>query len=150
MRGWLLDTNVVSELRKPRCDARVRAWAGQQQPADVFLSTITVAEIRFGIERLDASDPRRRQLDSWLDDELRPWFADRLLAVDEDVIVGWCRLVENRRAMRRTWPQPDLFLAATAALHDLCVVTRNTGDFAATGVPVLNPWTDTEPRLPAN
>lgn len=150
MKGWLLDTNVVSELRKPRCDASVRAWADRQEPQAVFLSTVTVAELRFGIERLDASDPRRGHLESWLTEELRPWFEDRLIAVTEDVIVTWCRLVEQGRAMRRTFPQPDLFLAATAALHDLCVVTRNTGDFMATGVPVLNPWTDADPRLPAN
>jgi toxin FitB len=150
VKGWLPDTNVVSELRKPRCDARVRAWADRQQPQGVFPSTVTVAEIRFGVERLDASDPRQRQLESWLADELRPWLEDRLIAVDEDVIVTWSRLVKQRRAMRRSFLQPDSFLAATAALHDLCVATRNTGDFAATRVPVLNPWTDTEPRLPAN
>lgn len=116
----------------------------------MFLSTVTVAEIRFGIERLDTADRRRSQLEAWLADELRAWFEDRLIAVEEDVIVTWCRLVEKGGAERRSFPQPDLFLAATAALYDLCVVTRNTGDFVATGVPVLNPWTDTEPRLAAN
>ena len=150
MNGWLLDTNVVSELRKPRCDARVRAWADGQQPEAMFLSTVTIAEIRFGLERLDASDIRRRELESWLADVLRPWFEDRVIAVDEEIIVTWCRLVEKDRAVRASFPQPDLFLAATAMLHGLCVVTRNVGDFIRTGVPILNPWTDTEPRVQAN
>ena len=150
MRGWLLDTNVVSELRKPHCDARVRAWADGQPPASLFLSAITLAEIRYGIERLAAADPRRRRLESWLARELRPWFADRICAIDEDVVLVWRRLVEKGRAMRRTFAQPDLFIAAIAVLQDLCVVTRNVGDFVAAGVPVLDPWTQTRPRLPTN
>lgn len=146
MRGWLLDTNVISELRKTRCDARVKAWSDRQEPATLFLSRVTIAEIRYGIERLPASDPSRKRLDVWLRDELRPWFADRLLDVDEDVFVIWRRLIEKGKARRHTFPQPDLFIAATALLHDLCVVTRNAGDFGAAEVPVLNPWTDDQPR----
>jgi predicted nucleic acid-binding protein len=102
------------------------------------------------MERLETSDRRRQELEHWLTRVLRPWFEDRIIPVDEDVIVAWCRLVEKARAMRQTFPQPDLFLAATALLHDLCVVTRNITDFVRTDVPVLNPWTDTEPRLPAH
>jgi predicted nucleic acid-binding protein len=86
-------------------------------------------------------------LEAWLEGELRPWFSDRLLDVDEDVFVVWRRLVENGKAMRHIYPQPDLFIAATAVLHDLRVVTRNTNDFLPTRVPVLNPWADTEPQL---
>ena len=146
MRGWLLDTNVVSELRKPNCDERVKEWADSRPPTSVYLSRVTIAEIRYGIERLPDDDRSRRLLEVWLDNELRPWFADRLLDVDEDVFVVWRRLVEKGRATRHTFPQPDLFIAATAVLHDLCVVTRNSADFFRTGVLVLNPWTDTEPR----
>ena len=91
-------------------------------------------------------DRSRRRLEAWPTDELRPWFSDRLLDVDEDVFVGWRRLVEKGKAMRHIFPQPDLFIAATAVLHDLCVVTRNAGNFLLTGAPVLNPCTDTEPR----
>jgi predicted nucleic acid-binding protein len=81
-----------------------------------------------------------------LADELGPWFAERLLDVDEDVFLGWRRLVEKGKAMRHTFPQPDLFIAATAILHDLCVVTRNADDFLRTGALVMNPWTDTQPQ----
>lgn len=146
MRGWLLDTNVISELRKPHCDTRVKAWADDQLPTSLYLSRVTIAEIRYGLERLPTADRSPKRLEAWLANELRPWFADRLLDIDEDVFVVWRRLVEKGKAMRHTFPQPDLFIAATAALHDLCVVTRNAADFLLTGVPVLNPWTDTEPQ----
>jgi predicted nucleic acid-binding protein len=146
VRGWLLDTNVISELRKSNCNAQVKAWADTQPPTSIYLSRVTIAEIRYGIERLPIADRLRGQLEAWLAEELRPWFSDRLLDVDEDVFVVWRRLVEKGRAMRHEFPQPDLFIAATAVLHDLCVVTRNADDFLLTGVPVLNPWTDTHPR----
>jgi predicted nucleic acid-binding protein len=146
VRGWLLDTNVVSELRKSNCDARVKTWSDGQSAASLFLSRVTIAEIRYGIERLPVADSSRQRLEAWLTDELRPWFSDRLLDVNEDVFVIWRRLVEQGKEMRHTFPQPDLFIAATAILHDLCVVTRNTGDFLRTGVSLLNPWVDTHPR----
>ena len=147
MRGWLLDTNVISELRKPNCDARVKAWADDQEPSTLFLSRVTIAEIRYGIERLPAVDRSRKRLEAWLADELRPWFADRVVDVDEEVLLIRRRLIEQGEAIRHTFLQPDLFIAATAILHDLCVVTRNTDDFVRTGVALLNPWTDRVPRL---
>jgi predicted nucleic acid-binding protein len=137
VRGWLLDTNVISELRKPNCDARVKAWADGQEPSTLFLSRVTIAEIRYGIERLPAVHRSQKRLEAWLADELRPWFADRVLDVDEEV---------QGEAIRHTFLQPDLLIAATAILHDLCVVTRNIDDFVPTGVALLNPWTDSVPR----
>jgi hypothetical protein len=119
---------VISELRRPNCDARVKAWSDSLNPASLFLSRVTIAEIRYGIERLPAADAsRKRRLESWLTDELRPWFSDRLLDVNEDVFVIWRRLMEQGKEMRHTFPQPDLFIAATAILHDLCVVTSQYG-----------------------
>ena len=147
MRGWLLDTNVISELRKPNCDARVKAWADDQEPSTLFLSRVTIAEIRYGIERLPAVDRSRKRLEAWLADELRPWFADRVVDVDEEVLLIRRRLIEQGEAIRHTFFQPDLFIAATAILHDLCVVTRNIDDFPPTEVALFNPWTDSVPRL---
>lgn len=138
--GWLLDTNVVSELRKPRCHPAVRAWVRARPPEALFLSEVTMAEIRFGIGRLPPGDPLRPRLEAWIDSDLRPWFAGRVLPVNEDALVEWRWMVERGRAERHTFAQPDLFLAAIAALRGLCVVTRNVADFARAGVPVLDPW----------
>ena len=138
---------MISELCKPSCDAQVRAWSDSQPPTSLFLSSVTIAEIRYGIERLAAVDPSRKRLEAWLANELRPWFSDRLLDVDEDVFAIWRRLVEEGKATRHTFLQPDLFIAATAILHYLCVVTHNVDSFLRTGVSLLNPWTDTDPRL---
>ena len=140
MRRWLLDTNVVSELRKTRCDEAVKTWS-EAQPAELlYLSRITIAEIRFGIEQ-HARESFRDKLETWLDAELRPWFGERILEIDEEVILEWRRMVQRGKAVGHTFSQPDLFIAATAAVGGLAVVTRNTADFALAGVPVLNPWT---------
>jgi predicted nucleic acid-binding protein len=146
MKGWLLDTNVISELRKPRCDPRVKAWADKNPPGSFYLSRITIAEIRFGIERVPPANPFRAELQTWLESSLRPWFAGRILDVDEEVILTWRRLVARGRLDNYTFAQPDLFIAASAAVHDLCVVTRNVEDFLRARVPVLNPWIDPAPR----
>ena len=141
MNGWLLDTNVVSELRKTRPDPHVKAWSDAQTPDSFFLSTVTLAEIRYGIEcQPDAAF--RHALETWLDEDLRPWFARRILAVDEDVILEWRRMVARGRKQSITFSQPDLFIAATAKVHALAVCTRNENDFRPTGVPVLNPWSE--------
>ncbi|MFZ1415713.1 MAG: type II toxin-antitoxin system VapC family toxin [Defluviicoccus sp.] len=140
MSRWLLDANVVSELRKPKCDLAVKAWADAQSPETLCLSRVTIAEIRFGIERV-ADAAFRGTLQAWLDDTLRPWFAERILDIDEDVVLTWRRMVERGRAANYTFSQPDLFIAATAAVHGLCVVTRNVDDFIRAEVPVSNPWT---------
>jgi predicted nucleic acid-binding protein len=123
-----------------------QAWADSKPAISLYLSRVTIAEIRYGIERLPTADRLRKRLEAWVANELRPWFADHLLDVDEDVFAVWRRLVEKGKAVRHTFPQPDLFITATAVLHDLCVVTRNAADFLMTGAPVLNPWTDTEPQ----
>ena len=103
------------------------------------MSTITLAEIRFGIEQTSNPD-FRQELTQWLDTTLRPWFSDRIFEVDEDVILVWRRMVEKGRKQGYTFSQPDLFIAAIASVHDLCVVTRNITDLEKSGVPVLNPF----------
>jgi toxin FitB len=105
------------------------------------LSTITLAEIRFGIEQTK-DEAFRQELTQWLNDTLRPWFSDRLLPIDEEVILLWRRMVEQGRKQGYTYSQPDLFIAAIAVLHDLCVVTRNVTDFQKSGVTVFNPFLD--------
>ncbi|MGB8701211.1 MAG: type II toxin-antitoxin system VapC family toxin [Thermosynechococcaceae cyanobacterium] len=144
MNGWLLDTNIISELRKPNCHPLVKQWSERQLPQSFYLSTVTLAEIRFGIERAN-DEAFRQELMQWLNETLRPWFSDRILPVDEAVILIWRRMVEQGRKQGYTYSQPDLFIAATAALHDLCVVTRNVIDFQKSGVAVFNPFLDFTP-----
>jgi toxin FitB len=109
-------------------------------PELLYLSRITLAEIRYGIER--QPDPElRNRLQTWLDDHLRAWFDGRVLELDEDVILEWRRLVQRGKAIGLTFSQPDLLIAATAAVAGLCVATRNLADFAPTGVPAFDPWT---------
>jgi len=139
-RGWLLDTNVVSELRKgPRCDLAVAAWAGGVPPTACHLSRVTIAEIAFGIERV--ADPAfRAELEAWLRHGVRAWFGARILEVDEAVLLAWRRLVSEGQKARYTFSQPDALIAATAKVHGLAVATRNVEDFVQAGVPILNPW----------
>lgn len=139
-RGWLIDTNVVSELRKGvRAAAGVRTWAAAVPPVACYLSRVSVAEIRFGIARV--ADPGfRAELEAWLRDGLLPWFAERVLEVDERVLQRWRSLVWEGQKAGYTYAQPDALLAATALVHELGVVTRNTGDFARAGLRLLNPW----------
>ncbi len=139
MNGWLLDTNILSELRKPRPDPRVQAFVAEQPLERLFVSSVTLAEIRYGIDRLD--DPlRRAELIDWLDLRLRPLFAQRVLEVSEDVMFRWRLLVEEGRRAGHTFSQPDLIIAATALQHGLTVVTCDTADFQRARVPLFNPW----------
>ena len=141
MSGWLLDTNVISELRRPRPSARVRSFISGQRLEDLFVSTVTLAEIRYGIETV--GDPiRRAELSDWLLHRVRPMFDQRVLDVSEDVMFKWRLLVEDGRKVGHTFSQPDLIIAATALQHGLTVVTRKTGDYQRARVPLLNPWVD--------
>lgn len=142
MTDWLLDTNVLSELRKPRCDRHVKAWVDAQPPPSLFISRIALAEIRYGIECLPPDTAFRGELQAWLDDAVRPWFAHRILEITEAVLVTWRHMTQLGRRRNHTFGEPDLLLAATATVHDLCVVTRNVADFRQAGVPVLDPWLD--------
>ena len=140
LRGWLLDTNVVSELRKgQRGDPRVTQWARSVTTDETFLSRMTVVEIRLGIEQ--ASDPTfQRELEAWLSSELLVAFERRILDVDELVLTTWRRLLGWARKAKVSFSEPDLIIGATALAHDLAVVTRNTADFALMGVRLLDPW----------
>ena len=144
MSGWVLDTNVISELRRPRPNARVRAFVAGQALEELFVSTVTFAEIRYGIETV--GDPiRRAELNDWLVHKVRPMFDQRVLEVSEDVMFKWRLLVENGRKTGHTFSQPDLIIAATALHHGLTVVTRDTGDYLLARVSLLNPWVEHAP-----
>ena len=132
--SFLLDTNAISEIRRGR-DPRVRAWADAVDDADLHLSVMTLGEIRTGIDRLHDRDAVQAAVfASWLG-ELRTRFAGRILGVDARVADQWGRL--NATASRNT---VDSLIAATAHVHDLTVVTRNTKDFKGCDIPLLNPW----------
>ena len=134
---YLLDTNVVSELRKAaKADPHVVAWASATPVGGLFVSAITILELEYGVllvERRDAA--QGAVLSSWLDAHVAPTFADRVLAVDSAVAKRCARLhVPDPRSER------DALIAATALVRGFVVVTRNVGDFSGTGVDVLNPW----------
>lgn len=139
MTGWLLDTNVISELRRPKPEASVVAFVADQPLDRLFVSSVTLAEIRFGIAVVDDAG-RRAELDDWLARRVRPMFAGRILPVSEDVMFRWRLMVEEGRKRRHTFSQPDLIIAATALHHGLTVVSRDVSEFTMARVPVVNPW----------
>ena len=139
MRGWLLDSNVVSELRRPKPAAAVAEFVTAQPGELLFTTEVTFGEIRFGIEQLEDTG-RRAEIHLWLDRTLRPLFANRVLAITEDVIVRWKAMVIQGQKRGHTFGQPGLFIAAIAALEDLIVVTRDTAEFVAASAPAFDPW----------
>jgi toxin FitB len=141
--GWLLDTNVLSELRRPKPNSNVVSFVASKPLDLLFVSIVTFAEIRFGIEGVhDAA--RRAELNDWLAHKVRPMFEQRALPVSEDVMLKWRLMVEDGRKTGLTYSQPDLIIAATALHYGLTVVSRDTSDFTKAQVPVLDPWRETE------
>lgn len=133
---YLLDTNVVSELRKPKADAQVKRWAKAQASSGLYLSVITLLELETGVKRIERRDaPQGAVLRQWLDAQVLPAFGDRILIID--AAVARCAAGLH---VPDGLPQGDLMIAATALVHGMTVVTRNTADFERTGVPLLNPW----------
>jgi toxin FitB len=139
--GWLLDTNILSELRRPKPERKVLAFIVAQPLELLYVSAVTFAEIRFGIEVLTDAG-RRAELNDWLTNKVRPMFEQRVLAITEDIMFKWRLLVEDGRKARHTFSQPDLIIAATALHHGLTVVSRDVIDYRKARVPVLNPWSD--------
>ncbi|MDE2006316.1 MAG: type II toxin-antitoxin system VapC family toxin [Rhodospirillales bacterium] len=137
--SFLLDTNVVSEWTRARPDLGVIAWLAEADEDRVFLSVITLAELRHGVDRL-AHGARRDRLSAWLEETLPARFEQRLLPVDAETAHAWGRLMARGQAMGRTPATMDAFIAATALRHELAVVTRNADDFVPLGVQVINPW----------
>jgi toxin FitB len=141
LTGWLLDTNILSELRRPKPERKVLAFVTTQPLELLFVSAVTFAEIRFGIE-LVTDAGRRADLNDWLAHRVRPMFEQRVLAITEDIMFKWRLLVEDGRKAGYTFSQPDLIIAATALHHGLTVVSRDVSDYQKARAPVLNPWSD--------
>lgn len=137
--NYLLDTNVLSELRRKPADANVVAWLGERQETSLFVSVIAFGEIRKGIAKLKDAE-RRAKLTTWLDNELSERFSGRLLAVDGEIALIWGELLSEAERNGEPLPVVDTLLAATALKHGLTLVTRNVQDFGRYPLTVLNPW----------
>lgn len=141
MSGFLLDTNVISELVKPRPEPAVTRWIDATDENLLFLSVLTFGEIRKGIVSLPDGSSRRLSLERWLEHDLALRFAGRILAIDQAVADRWGGITAKALAAKLPLPVIDGLLAATALQHGLALVTRNARDVAVTRVSVFNPWT---------
>jgi toxin FitB len=140
MSGFLIDTNVLSEYNRPGGpDAGVKRWLETTDRQSQHVSIITLAEIQKGIELL-AEGKRRAQLEQWLAQDLEEWFAGRVLPVDRQVAMRWASVVAQGSRTGRPLPTVDSLIGATALVHDLVIVTRNTKDFEGIGATTINPW----------
>jgi predicted nucleic acid-binding protein len=142
--GWLLDTNILSELRRKRPEPKVVAFIAAQPLEELYVSAVTLAEIRYGIESLPDAN-KRAELTGWLTHKVRPMFEQRVLPISEDTMFKWRLLVEEGRKVGHTFSQPDLIIAATGLQHGLTIVSRDTREFLMARVPVLNPWSESTP-----
>jgi toxin FitB len=138
--GFLLDTNVISELVKAKPEPKVTKWIETTDETLLYLSVLTLGEIRKGIASLSPS-ARRVTLEAWLDHDLALRFSDRILPIDQQVADRWGRIAGSAAAKKSPLPVIDGLFAATAQHHNLILVTRNTRDIAAAGVPAFDPWT---------
>jgi predicted nucleic acid-binding protein len=134
--SYLLDTNVVSELARRKPERAVTDWFAEVADEALYLSVLTLGEVRKGVESLP-NGAKRERLRLWLETDLPTWFGGRLLALDAAVADRWGRLLAGAR---RTPSTTDSLMAATALQHDLRLVTRNVADFDFAGLEVVNPW----------
>ena len=134
--SYLIDTNVLSELRRKQPHPGVSAWFAQRPASSLYLSVLTLGELRKGIDGV-TDEARKLALCDWLHNELSVFFLGRVLSIDEQVADRWGQLVA---AAGRPLPAIDSLLAATALVHGLTVVTRNAKDFEGLGLAVINPW----------
>ncbi len=139
MSGFLLDTNIPSELTRARPNPRVENWM-LSQVDDLYLSVVTIGELRKGFTLLSPSDNRRVRLEQWFHDDLLALFAGRIFPVTQAVAERWGALEGKRQLLGRPLSSADGQIAATALEHDLSLVTRNVRDFEDLGLKIVNPW----------
>lgn len=139
--NFLLDTNIVSEWVKPRPYPGVVAWLAEADEDRVFVSVVTLAELRYGVERM-AAGSRRSRLDEWLRDELPLRFQGRVLAIEAAVADMWGKIAVRSESAGKRIGVMDRFIAATAEAHDLTLVTRNASHFESLVRSILNPWAE--------
>lgn len=137
--NYLLDTCFISELIKPRPQQSVIEWLGDQDEYTLFVSVLTLGEIQKGIAKLSAGK-KKKQLQLWLDQDVRPRFSGRILDVTEEVAALWGKLQATIERKGRKFAAVDSLIAATALIHNLTLVTRNVADFEDSGANILNPW----------
>jgi predicted nucleic acid-binding protein len=141
--NYLIDTNVLSELVTPRPDPNVVKWIDEIDEDHLFISVVSLAEVRRGIE-LMAAGRRRARLEAWSNYDLPDRFDGRIILIDPAIAFAWGKLMAHRQVIGRTMATMDAFIAATASNHNLTLVTRNTSDFHDTGITLLNPWVTNE------
>lgn len=139
MKGYLVDTNIPSELTRERPDVRVKVFLDKAGKSSVFLSVLTISEICKGIASLRPSQ-KRTGLQYWLDHHVRSWFSERILPVTEEIAERWGHLAAAVKQQGMTLAVVDGVIAATALHHDLIIVTRNVKDFSGLGVEIFNPF----------
>jgi len=137
--NFLLDTNVLSEIRRPKPNSNVIRWLDEVDEDRCFISVATVGELRHGISLMGAGK-RQNTLASWLENDLVDRFDGRILPIDQTIAFKWGDLLAVSKLNGRTMSVMDGWIAATAAVFDLTLVTRNTRDFEATEITLLNPW----------
>ena len=140
MKGFLVDTNVISEWAKPRPSAKVTDFIFQSERHQLFTCTASFAGIRQGAESAASFELRNRLL-KWLENDLRPFFLHRVLEITEDIVLAALNLIVSSSRKRQPVHLADSLIAGVAYVHGLVVVTRNTKDFTPLRVPALNPWT---------
>jgi toxin FitB len=137
---WLIDTNVVSEIGKKNPDRNVLAWFAENRQDDLAISIVSLAELRFGVEVL-FDEVRRRGFADWLEEVVRPMFFGRTLGLSEETLVVWRRLAVAARQQKRTLPQADSLIAATARHAGLTMCTRDVEPYLICDIPTFNPFT---------
>ena len=143
--SFLLDTNVISEWLKARPNRGVVAWLAAVDEDGVFISVVTLAELRYGIERMTTGG-RRNQLTQWLLEELPLRFDGRVLSINHIIADIWGKIVARSEAAGRPIGAMDAFIAATAEVHDLTLITSNVSDFETSINAIINPWAEEEPQ----